>query len=112
MNAPQAGLILMLGLSFVDGKVDDKEKEQIAEYASQNFGSDTKIFEAILDMMLKASAEDTLKHIVIAGAYIGAKVSDESKLKMLDFLIRLAQSDGEVHKNEIALISQLKEAWL
>ena len=112
MNIQQAGLILMTGLSYMDGKMDESEMEKIAEFAAQNLSADVDTAKAIFKMMSDASGEDTIKSMLVAGAYIGAKASTESKTTMLKFLLELAEADGEVHANEIAVISQLKEAWL
>ena len=105
-------LILMFGLAYIDGQVSDSEKEQIASFAAQNFDSDNSDFEAVATLMIEADGKEMLQYMLVAAAYIGANVSAESKKTMLTFLIDLAKSDGEVHDNELSLITQLKDAWL
>ena len=112
MDAKKAGLILMFGMAYIDGKLDDSEKNKIAGYAVQNLDASDGDFEAITQLMIEASGEEMLKYVAVATAYIGAKVSTESKLKMLDFLIELVTADGKVHDNELSLITQLKDIWL
>lgn len=112
MDAKQAGLILMFGLSYIDGGMDSNEIEKVAEYSASNFSSSDSDFKSVMDIMMGASNEKRLNYMLVAAAYIGANVDTNSKLNMLNFLIELAKADGKAHDNELALIVKLKEVWL
>jgi uncharacterized tellurite resistance protein B-like protein len=110
MNAKQAGLVLLYGVAYSDGKMAREEISAIANFVAQNYTGEVEI-SAVTQMMIDASYEETLKYMMVAIGYFAENVSRENRLAMLGFVQEMILADGEVSNQEAATYDLVKAAW-
>jgi len=110
MTAPEAGLVLLYGVAFSDGKMAKQEIDAIANFVGQNYPGNVES-KAITTMMIDASYEETLKYMLVAIAHFAENVSREARLKMLEFVQQVILADEEVSDQEAETYGLIKAAW-
>ena len=110
MTAKEAGLILLYGVAFSDGKMAREEITKISEFVGANYSGNVET-KAITSMMIDASYEESLRYMMGAIGYVSANVSKESRLKMLNFVQEVILADGKVSDQEAQTYSIIKDAW-
>ncbi len=111
MDKIRATFEILIGLSAVDGEVDARELEVVAEFLNAHVGQvDFDPNQAIKDLISLTPA-GLIEQVAFAAATIKASCSPSERLTIMKFGLELIAADGVLDENEKTLFNILAEAW-
>lgn len=110
MDKFQAGFEILYICSGIDGEVDENEVKIIINFLECNEDNlEFEIDEVMADIDL-LNREGIMSEFIYASKVYNETASASEKRILLDFIVKLIESDGVVDEDEMVLLKLLAEA--
>lgn len=109
-NKPIAGYHILMLLSAVDHKFSVAEDRIIAEYVAENFPIPVSL-DKELEFISALKEEDYMLHFQKCMDDFYLDSTDEERLHLIDFAIKLTKATRPITKEENIYLSELYNEW-